>query len=79
MRIMSYIGANNKSPVSLVKHKSETINVTREMIADLRCDGMSLSEKQNSGSADRRSEQDPFAQEQKWSCTSPEYESSQSY
>jgi hypothetical protein len=40
MRIMSYKGANNKSPVSLVKHKSETINVTGEMIADLRCDGI---------------------------------------
>ena len=34
-RILSYKGANKNSPVSLVKHKSQIINVTREMIADL--------------------------------------------
>ena len=40
VRIMSYKGANNKSPVSLVKHKSKIINVTGEMIADLCRDGI---------------------------------------
>jgi len=39
-RIMSYTGANKNSPVSLVKHKSQTINVTGEMITDLCRDGV---------------------------------------
>jgi hypothetical protein len=34
-RILSYKGANKNSPVSLVKHKSQIINETGEMIADL--------------------------------------------
>jgi len=37
MRVTSYKGANNKSPVSLIKHKIKIINVTGEMIADLCC------------------------------------------
>ncbi len=32
---MSYKGANKNSPISLVKHKSQIINITGEMIADL--------------------------------------------
>jgi hypothetical protein len=39
-RIMSYKGANKNSPVSLVKHKSQIINVTGEMITDLCRDGV---------------------------------------
>ena len=35
-RILSYKRANKNSPVSLVKHKSHIINVTGEMIANLR-------------------------------------------
>ena len=37
-RIMSYKETNKNSPVSLVKHKSQIINVTGEMIANL-CHG----------------------------------------
>ena len=33
-RILSYKRANKNSPVSLVKHKSQTINVTGEMTAE---------------------------------------------
>ena len=39
-RILSYKGANKNSPVSLLKHKSQIINVTEEMIADLCHDGV---------------------------------------
>ena len=39
-RILSYKGANKNSPISLVKHKSQIINITREMIADLCRDGV---------------------------------------
>jgi hypothetical protein len=34
------MGANKNSPVSLVKHKSQIINVTGEMIANLCRDGV---------------------------------------
>ncbi len=34
-RILSYKGANKNSPISLIKHKSQIINITGEMIADL--------------------------------------------
>ena len=34
-RILSYKGANKNSPISLVKHKSQIINITGEMIANL--------------------------------------------
>jgi hypothetical protein len=39
-RILSYKGANKNSPISLVKHKSQIINITGEMIADLCRDGV---------------------------------------
>ena len=39
-RILSYKGTNKNSPVSLAKHNNKIINVTREMIADLCCDGV---------------------------------------
>jgi len=39
-RIRSYKGANKNSPISLVKHKSQIINITGEMIADLCRDGV---------------------------------------
>jgi hypothetical protein len=38
--ILSYKGANKNSPISLVKHKSQIINITGEMIADLCRDGV---------------------------------------
>jgi hypothetical protein len=39
-RILSYKGANKNSPISLVKHKSQIINKTGEMTADLCRDGV---------------------------------------
>jgi hypothetical protein len=42
IRILSYKGANKNSPISLVKHKSPIINITREMIADLCRDGVGV-------------------------------------
>jgi hypothetical protein len=39
-RILSYKGANKNSPISLVKHKSQIINITGETIADLCRDGV---------------------------------------
>jgi len=39
-RILSYKGANKNSPISLVKHKSQIINITGEMITDLCHDGV---------------------------------------
>jgi len=39
-RILSYKGPNKNSPISLVKHMSQIINITGEMIADLCRDGV---------------------------------------
>jgi hypothetical protein len=39
-RILSFKGANKNSPISLVKHKSQIINITGEMIADFCRDGV---------------------------------------
>jgi len=39
-RILYYKGANKNSPISLVKHKSQIINITGEMIADMCRDGV---------------------------------------
>jgi hypothetical protein len=53
-RILSYKGANKKSPFSLVKHKSKIINLTGEMIANLCPDGVVTIEETKLGN--RRSE-----------------------
>ncbi len=39
-RILSYKGANKNYPISLVKHKSQIINITGMMITDLCRDGV---------------------------------------
>ena len=77
-RISSYKGASKDSPVSLVQYKDKVINITGEMIADLCRDGVVAIGETNSASANQRSEQDPFAQEQQWPCTSLEFQYSRS-